>query len=183
MPTLTLRPTGAGTYTELTPSTGANYTCVDETSADDADYVKNPTNSTTKTDTYAMADHTSEVGSISTVEVYWRSKKAAAGAATVTPRLILGGTNSDGSTQNNLTSFATYSQTVARPGGGSWSWTDIDGLEAGVIVIRTSTEIDVSWLYIVVTYTLPVATALPKLWMQRNRTIKTNAITHHKLLL
>ena len=35
-----INPNGAGNYTDLTPSTGNNYECVDETLLDDSDYVE-----------------------------------------------------------------------------------------------------------------------------------------------
>lgn len=35
-----IHPNGAGNYTDLTPSTGNNYECVDETEFDDSDYVE-----------------------------------------------------------------------------------------------------------------------------------------------
>ena len=35
-----IHPNGAGNYTQLTPSVGSNYECVDETNMDDSDYVE-----------------------------------------------------------------------------------------------------------------------------------------------
>ena len=35
-----IHPNGAGNYTQLTPSAGSNYECVDETNMDDSDYVE-----------------------------------------------------------------------------------------------------------------------------------------------
>ena len=35
-----IHPNGAGNYTQLTPSAGSNYQCVDETNMDDTDYVE-----------------------------------------------------------------------------------------------------------------------------------------------
>jgi hypothetical protein len=36
----TIHPNGAGNYTQLTPSTGSNYQCVDEVAIDESDYVE-----------------------------------------------------------------------------------------------------------------------------------------------
>ena len=39
----TIYPSGAGNYTQFTPSTGSNYTCVDETAPNTTDYVDGAT--------------------------------------------------------------------------------------------------------------------------------------------
>ena len=49
-----LRPSGAGDVTQFTPSTGANYTCVDEVAASTTDYVESAT--AAQQDLYAFTD-------------------------------------------------------------------------------------------------------------------------------
>jgi hypothetical protein len=61
-----VRPTGAGTSTQWTPSAGANYECVDETPYDDVDFIS--TNIVDKLDFYAMSNLTGEIGSIKCVQ-------------------------------------------------------------------------------------------------------------------
>lgn len=83
--------------------------------------------------TNAIHDISSSVsGTVDTVTVYGVCRGEATGN---TMRLVLriGGTNYDGATNNSLTiSYATYSQTWAtNPAGGSWTWTAINGMEAG----------------------------------------------------
>jgi hypothetical protein len=150
MPTLTLRPTGTGTYTELTPSAGTNWSCVDEAVVNDADYVSNGTLNSTARDTYQMADHTIEIGIINSVTVYFRPFTG--DTNTVAPMLRLGTTDVTGTPTTGAPT--TRSELLARPGGGNWSWTDIDNLESGtsnyhgnnISVCRSN------WLYISVDY-------------------------------
>jgi hypothetical protein len=59
--------TGAGTTTQWTPSTGANYSCVDEIPPASSDY--NHTNTTNNIDTFALANITESVNSIAAVQV------------------------------------------------------------------------------------------------------------------
>jgi len=65
--------TGVGTTTQLTPSTGSNYTCVDEIPASDTDYVYS--NTVDQLDTYTLADLTGTIGTIKAVQVQSRVVK------------------------------------------------------------------------------------------------------------
>jgi len=60
-------PTGAGTTTGWTPSTGANWSCVDEVPAVDTDYVS--VNTADAIDTYATSNLTGTITSIKSVQV------------------------------------------------------------------------------------------------------------------
>lgn len=147
-----LNPTGAGAMTNLTPSAGANWQCVSDSS--DSTHV-NTTSTTSVYDTYAMENHTTQVGTISSVTVYFRASETSRSSGFATPRLRLGTTNRDG-TEQNLDSTTDYSQTITRPGGGSWSWSDIDSLEAGIGLRNADGSPDKAYcykLYIIVTYT------------------------------
>ena len=64
-------PTGAGTTTEWTPSTGSNYACVDERPPSDVDYVS--TNTVDLTDTYATGNLAGTIGSVKCVQVQARA--------------------------------------------------------------------------------------------------------------
>lgn len=154
--TLTLRPNQAGTYTQLTPSTGRNYQCVDETSVGDTDYVYMTGNSYLY-DTYALQNHSTETGAISSVTVYFRCKGVFGYSPTAQPMLRLTPNNATGSKQSLGSSYSTFNQVISRPGGGSWSWTDIDNLQAGVTLYAGGGSVSAycSWLYIVVTYNTP----------------------------
>lgn len=65
-------PTGAGNTTGWTPSAGANWQCVDEKPASDADYVS--INSNDVTDTYATENMAGTIGSVKCVQVQARSR-------------------------------------------------------------------------------------------------------------
>jgi len=74
--------TGAGTTTQLTPSTGSNYTCVDEIPASDTDYVYS--NTVDQLDTYAAGNLTGTIGTIKAVQVQSRVVKE----GTATPQNV-----------------------------------------------------------------------------------------------
>lgn len=69
-------PTGIGTTTQWTPSSGDNYTCVDEIPASDIDFVE--TNTVDLVDTYVTANLTGSIGSIKCVQVQTRCIKEGA---------------------------------------------------------------------------------------------------------
>lgn len=71
-----LVPTGAGNTTGWTPSVGANWECVDEKPASDADYVE--INAIDTTDTYATGNLAGTIGNIKCVQV--QSRVAAEGS-------------------------------------------------------------------------------------------------------
>jgi hypothetical protein len=95
--------------------------------------------------------------------VYFSIKRSNAGYVVYgTPLLRLGTTDLDGSQQqtNSDAAYHTYNQVITRPGGGSWSWTDVDALEAG-IDFNSGFSVHVGycdWLYVVVDYTPPSVT-------------------------
>lgn len=73
-------PTGAGTTTGYTPSTGANYTCIDEKPAVDTDYIT--TNTADIVDTYATGNLTGTIGAIKCVQVQARADYEGSSAVT-----------------------------------------------------------------------------------------------------
>jgi len=77
-----LAPTGAGTTTQLTPSAGSNYACVDEIPASDTDYVYS--NTVDQLDTYAAGNLTGTIGTIKAVQVQSRVVKE----GTATPQNV-----------------------------------------------------------------------------------------------
>jgi hypothetical protein len=68
-----LLPSGAGTTTQLTASTGSNYQCVDEQPPNTTDYCYSST--TTQYDTYAMSDLPSTAATVWAVKSYNYCKK------------------------------------------------------------------------------------------------------------
>ncbi|MGB5107341.1 MAG: BNR-4 repeat-containing protein [Candidatus Zixiibacteriota bacterium] len=83
-------------------------------------------------DAHALNNRAANYGTINSVMVHIICAKV--GTSTnnqVAPILRLGGTNEIGTNFAITTSMAEYSQVVARPGGGSWTASDIDSLQAG----------------------------------------------------
>jgi hypothetical protein len=126
-------PTGAGTTTDFTPSTGANYTCVDEIPAVDTDYVS--TNTTGHIDTYATSDLTGFVGNVKTVQL--ESRIAYEG--TPTPTHIQLGCRSNGvdyfaTDKSPALSFGRVSKLLLVDPNGDDPWTiaRVNQLEIGI---------------------------------------------------
>lgn len=130
---LTLRPDGAGAYTGITgqsPASGSNWQKVDEASADETSTFVYTNSDTQLKDAYSLQDHTTETGTIKSVTVYFRFRSShAADSGYCQPFLRVGGSETAGTELSTAsTTWATYNETLARPGGGSWSWSDIDNL-------------------------------------------------------
>lgn len=83
----TLSPSGAGTDTQMTPSSGANYTCVDEKPYSAADYVQG---SAGQRDTYATED-LAGAGAVLAVQAVAIAKKTDAGALSAKTAIRSGG--------------------------------------------------------------------------------------------
>ncbi|MGQ9677110.1 MAG: hypothetical protein ACUVX1_15725 [Chloroflexota bacterium] len=88
---LALMPSGAGSTTELTPSAGDNYACVDERPPSTADYVASST--VDAEDTYALADLPSIYTGVRLVQPMAYAALAAAGSGAWRGVLRSGGTN------------------------------------------------------------------------------------------
>ena len=141
MATFTMRPTAAGDVTQLTPSAGSNYTCVDEAVAnDDTDYVSGVSPGgapATFYDLYAATNHSAEYGTITNVTVYIRCKATGGAGATAATKVKVGGTEyagsdnalTDGVWSNFSTSYNVSPKTTA-----AWTWAEIDGMQIGVTV-------------------------------------------------
>lgn len=90
-----LLPSGAGTTTQWTPLSGANYTNVDEAIANgDTDY--NSSATATQKDTYAYGDLTPTAGTVLGVQWQDYSRKDDAGSRSVVPVYRTGGADFDG---------------------------------------------------------------------------------------
>lgn len=137
MPTLTLRPNGAGNYTNVPnqhPTSDAHWDKVDEVVADDlTTYVFTAANTTAFRDSYTLED-TAQVGTVNNVTVHHRTKMMS-DTGYITPFLRLGGTDQDGAeVAAGSGSWLNGNETISRPGGGGWSFTDINNLEVGAIL-------------------------------------------------
>lgn len=126
-----LLPTGAGAAATWTPSAGSNYQNVDETSTDD-DTTYNEDSTPGNIDSHAMENLTPAAATVIAVLVNNVAKKTDAGPRTTRNKVRLSGTYSNGTNRNLTTSYMNYQDVfTTKPGGGSWSVTDVNNVEAG----------------------------------------------------
>jgi hypothetical protein len=126
-------PTGAGTTTAWTPSTGNNWAAVDEVVAVDTDYVS--TNVADNVDTYAAGDLTGTIGTVKCVQLQARAR--AEGVPTPTTlQLVLrsGGADRVSSSKAVQTAFAPVTNLWQTDPADSAAWTDtkVNALEIGI---------------------------------------------------
>ena len=130
-----LLPSGAGTTTAWTPSTGANYTCVDEAAPNDTDYVESAT--ANQVDTYAMGNLPYAAGSVFAVQVVDMARKTDAGARSIQTAVRSGASDYYGSTVSlGDTYVAVMKQYDTDPAdSAAWTVTKVNALEAGIKLI------------------------------------------------
>jgi hypothetical protein len=129
-------PTGAGSSTQLTPSTGNNYACVDEIPASDTDYVSG--NTADLLDTYAMRNLIGTIGSVTATNACVRMNYE--GTPTPTKQKIAinsNGTMAYGSDVSTTLSFVDQFQLFELNPDGNVAWTEssINALECGVKLV------------------------------------------------
>lgn len=126
-------PTAEGNYSAWTPSSGTdNSALVDETAPnDDTDYVSSTT--VTDKDTYTHGGITPTVGTVYAVAVDMHHRKDDGATRTVKSLMRLSATDANGATHDVTSSYAHY-QSIheTKPGGGSWTLTDVDNCEFGI---------------------------------------------------
>ena len=130
-------PTGVGaTAAVWTPSTGANWSCVDEIPASDTDYIK--ANVAGYVDTYGCNNLTGTIGSVKAVRVM--ARYAYEGTPTPTKQkiaILVNGTNYYG---DNLTPALTYQYAeklweLNPNDAAAWEDADISALEIGMATV------------------------------------------------
>lgn len=128
-----LFPNGVGATSAWTPSAGANYTCVDETTPnDDTDYVSSST--VGNVDTYTMQDTPAGTGAISGLAVTIRIKKDDANSRLVAAVLRIGGVDYVHPTPQGVPGGYSYLQfiwTLNPATGTAFTKAVVDALEAG----------------------------------------------------
>lgn len=131
-----LYPSGATAQADFTavPS-GPNYTCVDETTSDDdVTYVQSST--TGHKDLYTFSNTVFD-GTIHGVQVMYNARKSTAGPRSVRSLLKVSSTTETGVTA--YPSFPDFQYRwdpwTVKPGGGTWTYADVNALEAGVEVV------------------------------------------------
>ncbi len=129
---------------------------VDVSDSSDSTYVYVSSNSGTYSDSYSLQSVGSMSGTISSVtqsmRIYVSSTTSGSYATT---SLTLGGNTvtSNQFTPASTNTFTTHSDTFTRPGGGSWTMADLNNLQSGLTLHRTSgTTIRCSEVWIVVNF-------------------------------
>lgn len=124
-------PTGAGNYTQWTPSAGSNWQNVDDNPPnDDTDY--NSESTAADKDSFVFGDVTPASGTVYAVAVNLHARKDDAGTRTIRSLARLSGTDAFGVNVNITTSYTNYQQVMeTKPGGGAWSITDVNNSEYG----------------------------------------------------
>lgn len=129
-------PNGNGNSSQLVGSDGNstdNYLLVDETQPNDADYVESSTPG--DKDTYTYGNLTPTAGSVYAVQPIPRAAKTDAGTREIVSVARLSGTEEDGPVQTLSASVQyLYDIRSTKPGGGSWSITDVNNAEFGIKV-------------------------------------------------
>ncbi len=133
----TLWPSGAGSTTNFTPSTGSNYQCCDETQENsDTDYVSSST--TNHVDSYAMGNLSSTPLTIFAVQVTVTHRKDDAGSHTISPLIHVSSTDyTTGSAFSSLDSYSMASSiwTTNPNTSAAWIASGVNGMEAGIKLV------------------------------------------------
>lgn len=130
----TLYPNGAGTNTQFTPSTGANYTCVDEASVNTTDYVSSST--VGQKDSYALTDLANTATTIKGIQVNNAVMKDDAGARS-SANLIRSSTTEAQGSAFALSTSQLFNSTIHETDpatSAAWLATAINAMEAGTAV-------------------------------------------------
>lgn len=128
-----LFPSGAGSTTQFTPSTGSNYQNVDETNPNgDTDY--NSSSNAGDIDTFATPDAPSSGAVIYAVQPVLYAKKSDSGSATLAPVIRYSGVNYPGTEMYPSTDYGPFlvqvwEQNIAISG--AWTETDFNAAEFG----------------------------------------------------
>jgi hypothetical protein len=128
--------TGAGTTTQLTPSTGSNYQNVDEGFENgDTDY--NSSSTAGQFDTYAMADLATTPANIYAVQEVAIVRKDDGGTRTGSNALRSGSTNYFSTAINITSSYAAYTNIRETDPNTSaaWAGASVNALEAGYEIV------------------------------------------------
>jgi hypothetical protein len=134
-----------------TPNNSNHWTDVSDTS--DSTYVYT-SQSGTFTDSYSLQSIGSVSGTISSATQYVRVYFTAISSNYATTSLALGGNTI---TSNNFAptaknTWTTHSDTFTRPGGGAWTMSDLNSLQSGLTLHRSSGTIRASDVWVVVVF-------------------------------
>lgn len=125
--------TAAGTYTDLHPSTGNAWDCINEVPPADGDYVYDGV--VDQKSTYALSTITPTTGDIACINVILRANMAS-GAGNIARIIRSNGTDSQGSDVGLDATAKTIAEIIETDpsGGGAWTIARVNALEAGAVV-------------------------------------------------
>jgi hypothetical protein len=131
----TLRPNAAGQYADWStayPSGTSHWDCCNENPPDDDSSYVETNVAAWRTEAYNLQDHSGS-GTINWIRIYARAKLASSGSNDFRTLIRTYGTNYESSDISLSTSYQTvYTQYTTNPSTGlAWTWTEIDGLQAG----------------------------------------------------
>ena len=132
----TLLPNADGTSQQWAPSTpGTHYTLVDEAAPNTTDYVSSATAG--QRDTYGMQDLSAVIGTIYGVQLNLAALKSDAGARSIKPLLLSGGSEALGaSTALSTSQLYTRAVQVTDPAtGAAWIEAGVNAVQAGAEVV------------------------------------------------
>lgn len=117
------------------PAPGGHYLLVDDAPGSpdgDSTYCYTGTDTTQYTDYYRLGTVTIAEGSqVISAKVFFNAKTDGASGGKIQPLLRLSGTNSLGTEVTITSAYANYSEVITKPGGGTWSQSDVDNLIVG----------------------------------------------------
>lgn len=162
MATETLRPNGAGDSTAWPSLTGAATHWQATSDDSDSSYSRNNTGTPQEND-YNLTNTALTSETITQIDVRVRARSETAATGQVTMGLRLSGTNSTASAHTSIPTSATnYTDTnIARPGGGSWSVSDLNSLQVVQIGDGGANGVRVFEVYVDVQYTAGGSTDTP----------------------
>jgi hypothetical protein len=156
MPTATIQVAAVTAPDQWTLGAGANkVVAVNGPDDDNASYIWATTAGLSEQ--YALSSHIIPLGStINLVSTSRRIIRVGGGAAAVRLDLKLGGNTTTGTTVPATPTWATFTETMLRPGGGLWSPSDFASLEMLLVKVYSS-QANCTSLWLIVDYTPPSA--------------------------
>lgn len=121
---------------------------------DDSSYISS--GSTNAIEQYSIAGHTIPAGSvINSVSVHVRLRRVGGTFRLARGFVAFGATRSTTGFITTTLAYVTTESSLARPGGGSWSFADLASLEAGVLIAGGDTTARCTSVWLIVDYTPP----------------------------